>query len=91
VEFCPDNCVTKYYLVGDRPIKLIWPSPKMYVVLKYEWDSGNFIEGGEYIADIFFSTSDVEQIAEDVFLREVENLEAKRKCDTEIYMKKFLK
>jgi hypothetical protein len=79
VKFCPDNFVTEYYLVGVRPIKLIWPPTKMYEALKYDWSSGNFIEGDEYIADIFFSTSDVEQIAEDVFLREVENLKAKRR------------
>lgn len=79
VEFCPDNCVTEYYLVGDRPVKKIWSSSKIYEVLKYDWSSGNFIEGNEYIADIFFSTSDVEQIAEDVFLREVEDLKAKRR------------
>lgn len=79
VEFCPDNFVTEYYLVGVRPIKLIWPPTKRYEVLKYDWSSGNFIEGNEYIADIFFSTSDVEQIAEDVFLREVESLKAKRR------------
>lgn len=83
VEFCQDNCVTEYYLVGVRPIKLIWSSTKMYEVLKYDWNSGNFIEGNEYIADIFFSTSDVEQIAEDVFLREVEDLKEKMKCGTD--------
>lgn len=83
LEFCPDNCVTQYYLVGDRPVKLIWPPSKIYEVMKYDWSLGNFIEGNEYIADIFFSTSDVEQIAEDVFLREVEDLKAKRKCDTD--------
>lgn len=79
VEFCPDNFVTEYYLVGVRPIKLIWPPTKRYEVLKYDWSSGNFIEGNECIADIFFSTSDVEQIAEDVFLSEVESLKAKRR------------
>lgn len=83
VEFCPDNCVTEYYLVGYRPVKKIWSSSKIYEVLKYDWSSGNFIEGNEYIDYIYFSTSDVEQIAEDVFLREVEDLKAKRKCDTD--------
>jgi hypothetical protein len=79
VEFCPDNCVTKYYLVGDRPVKMIWLESKIHEVLKYDWSSGDFTPGNEYIADIFFSTSDVEQIAEDVFIREVENLRAKRR------------
>jgi hypothetical protein len=79
VEFCPDNYVTKYYLVGDRPVKMICSASKIHEVLKYDWSSGDFTLGNEYIADIFFSTSDVEQIAEDVFLREVENLKAKRR------------
>lgn len=78
VDFSAENCITKYYTVGDRPIKLICKPQNKYEVLKYDWNSGNFIPGEEYIADIFFSTSDVEQIAEDVFHKEVENLRKKK-------------
>lgn len=78
VDFSPENCITKYYTVGDRPIKLIYKPQNKYEVLKYDWNLGNFILGEEYIADIFFSTSDVEQIAEDVFHKEVENLRKKK-------------
>lgn len=74
----PENCITKYYTVGDRPIKLICKPQNKYEVQKYDWNSGNFIPGKEYIADIFFSTSDVEQIAEDVFMLEVEKLRRKK-------------
>jgi hypothetical protein len=78
VKFSPENCIAEYYMVGARPIKRIYKTQGKYEVLKYDWSSGNFIPGQEYIADILFSTSDVEQIAEDVFMDEVERLRGKK-------------
>ena len=75
VEYNPDNAVTKYYLVGDRPVQLIYSPGGERTALKYDWETGRFIDGEDYIAKVYFSTSDVEEISEDRFHREVESLQ----------------
>jgi len=75
VKYSPDNTVIKWYLVGDRPVQLIYSPGGKLTALKYDWETGRFIDGEDYIATVLFSTSDVEQISEDSFFREVESLQ----------------
>ncbi|TCL31817.1 hypothetical protein EV210_12629 [Anaerospora hongkongensis] len=78
VKYSPDNTVGEYYLVGDRPVQLIYSPGGKRTALKYDWETGRLIDGGDYIAKVSFSTSDdddVERISEESFFREVESLQ----------------
>jgi len=74
VEYSPDNTEINYYLVGDRPVQLIYYPGCKYTALKYDWQTGCFIDGEDYIDKVYFSHDDVERISEDQFIHEVETL-----------------
>ena len=79
VEYSPDNTEINYYLVGARPVKMIYFPGGRYTARKYDWQTGCFIGGEEYIAEVYFSTSDVERISEEQFIHEVETLRGEEK------------
>lgn len=74
VEYSPDNTVSEYYLVGYMPVQLIYYPGREDTALKYDWQTGCFIDGADYIDKVYFSHSDVERISEDQFIHEVETL-----------------
>lgn len=78
IEDTPGNWTNEYHICGIRPIRMMKEPEKVYSVWKYDWDSGNFIEGSEYLAEIYFSTGDVEEVGEEQFFREVRQLRAEK-------------
>lgn len=74
IEYTPGNWTNGYHICGFRPIREIWEPGKSQSVWKYDWDTGNFIMGDEYLAEIYFSTGDVEEIGEKQFFSEVRQL-----------------
>lgn len=74
VEYSPDNTVSEYYLVGYMPVQFIYFPGREKTALKYDWQTGCFINGEDYIDKVYISHSDVERISEDQFIHEVETL-----------------
>lgn len=65
----------EYYLFGDRPVKLVSVDDNAgRQILKYDWDSGFFIPGSDYLQKILFAKDEVEAIAEAEFIAATETL-----------------
>jgi len=66
----------KYYIVGIRPIKYIYhPEMRLLTAKKYDWSTGCFVSGAEYLAEISFA-DEVEEVDKEEFIRQVERLRA---------------
>jgi hypothetical protein len=76
-----------YYIVGIRPIKYIYhPETGLITAKKYEWSTGCFVSGEEYISEISFG-DEVEEIHKEEFIQHVEKLRAFNvKADGELAM-----
>lgn len=71
--------IIEYHIVGDRPVQLIYtPKRVLQTALKYDWESGRFVPGEDYIVKATMSTSDAEQVSEDEFIHEVVALRARK-------------
>ncbi|GAB4211616.1 MAG: hypothetical protein OHK0022_46360 [Roseiflexaceae bacterium] len=65
----------RYFIVGDRPVKYIHdPAVPSITTEKYDWETGVFVPGGEYLAEVTMGTGDVEEVEEDEFIQQVERL-----------------
>ncbi|MEO1298186.1 MAG: hypothetical protein AAFW75_20875 [Cyanobacteria bacterium J06636_16] len=64
----------EYYMVVERPVKLVPTKEGGSTVLKYNFKTGNFDYGMEYLTRITFGDEDVEQVSEDEFIQHVEKL-----------------
>lgn len=71
IEAAPHNWINGYHMCGDRPIREIREPGKWASAWKYDWETGNFIVGDDYLEKVYHSTSDVEEVGEEEFLREV--------------------
>jgi hypothetical protein len=65
----------EYYLFGARPVKWVaiegHPAQQ---VLKYDWDTGFFILGTDYVHRILFDKHEIEELAEPAFIVATETL-----------------
>jgi hypothetical protein len=66
-----EHYLYRFYIVGIRPIQLV-PTDDLLYTLKYDWDTGKFINGFEFRAKAMMSNSDVEEITEEEFIQYVE-------------------
>ena len=65
----------EYYLFGDRPVK--WVSVEGHParqVLKYDWDTGFFVLGQDYLQKILFGKDDIDELTEAEFINATETL-----------------
>ncbi|HEU4328286.1 MAG TPA: hypothetical protein VFS21_34430 [Roseiflexaceae bacterium] len=65
----------RFFIVGDRPVKYIHdPAVPSITTVKYDWKTGRFVPGEEYLAEVTMSTGDVEEVDEAEFIQHVERL-----------------
>lgn len=64
----------EYYIVVERPIKLVSTEDGGMTVLKYNFETGGFDYGMEYLSRVRFGKDDVEKVSEDEFVQHVEKL-----------------
>jgi hypothetical protein len=68
----------EYYLFGDRPVKFVAiDGDPARQILKYDWESGFFVPGSDYLQKILFGKDDVEELAEGPFIVATETLRRK--------------
>lgn len=68
----------EYYLFGDRPVKFVAVDGEpARQILKYDWESGFFIPGSDYLQKILFGKDDVEEPTEGEFIVATETLRRK--------------
>jgi hypothetical protein len=69
----------EYYLFGDRPVKFVAiDGDPARQILKFDWESGFFVPGSDYLQKILFGKDDVEELAERAFIVATETLRRKR-------------
>lgn len=65
----------KFFIVGRRPVKAV-PTPSGGMdILAFDWGTGGFVRGGEYLTRISFPDGEVDQVDEEEFERRVEELQ----------------
>jgi hypothetical protein len=64
----------EYYIVVERAIKLVPTEDGGMTVLKYNFETGRFDYGMEYLSRVMFGKDDVENVSEDEFVQHVEKL-----------------
>ena len=69
-----ESGLEEYYIVVERAIKLVTTEDGGMTVLKYNFDTGRFDYGMEYLSRVMFGKDDVENVSEDDFVQHVEKL-----------------
>jgi hypothetical protein len=64
----------EYYIVVERAIKLVPTEDGGMTVLKYNFETGRFDYGMEYLSRVMFGKDDVEKVSEDELVQHVEKL-----------------
>ncbi|GET35957.1 hypothetical protein [Microseira wollei] len=64
----------EYYIVVERPIKVVSTKDGGMTVLKYNFETGGFDYGMEYLSRVMFGKDDVEKVSEEEFVQHVEKL-----------------
>ncbi|MBD2767759.1 hypothetical protein IC235_07625 [Hymenobacter sp. BT664] len=64
----------EYYIVVERPIKVVPTEDGGLNVLKYNFETGRFDYGMKYLSRVRFGKDDVEQVSEEEFVQHVEKL-----------------
>lgn len=68
----------EYYLFGLRPVKFVAiEGEPARQILKYDWDSGFFVPGSDYLQKILFGKDDMEEPTEAEFIVATETLRRK--------------
>jgi len=67
----------RFYIVGDLPIQLQTLSDGRKVVLKLDMNTGFFVDGGEFMANVIASP-DAHNVTEDDFIQQTERLRRER-------------
>lgn len=70
----PNNWTNEYHLFGDRPIRIIWVPNKYNDTWKYDWNTGEFVEGQEYEVEVRMNHGDTEEVSEVEFYENVDRL-----------------
>jgi hypothetical protein len=70
----------RYYIVGERPVKMIRTEAGGLGAYALNWTTGEFVLAMKYLAEIYkIERDDVERIPEEEFNRKVEELRKKIK------------
>ena len=64
----------EYYIVVERPVKVVATEDGGMTVLKYNFETGQFDYGMEYLSRLRFGKDDVEKVSEEAFVQHVEKL-----------------
>ena len=65
----------EYYLFGDRPVMFVAVDGEpARQVLKYDWDTGFFVLGADYVQKILFGKDEVEELGRAEFVAATEAL-----------------
>ena len=73
------NTLPRYFIVGERPVKVLRTRDGGVQLLAYDWTSGDFTSDPSYMSRIFFGDgSDVDEVAESDFEAQVEQLKSGR-------------
>jgi len=65
----------RYFVYGERPVKMVRTADGGLDVLAYEWETGEFVRDLDYYTDIYYSTDDdARRVSEDEFNRYVAEL-----------------
>jgi len=64
----------KYYILVELAVKLVPTEDGGMTVLKYNFETGRFDYGMEYLTEVLFGKDDVEKVSEDEFVQHVEKL-----------------
>lgn len=64
----------EHYIVVERVIKLVPTEDGGMTVIKYNFETGRFDYGMEYLSRVMFGKDDVEHVSEDEFVQHVEKL-----------------
>ena len=65
----------EYYLFGDRPVMFVAVDDEpARQVLKYDWDTGFFVPGPDYVHKILFGKDEVEELGRAEFIAATEAL-----------------
>lgn len=67
----------QFYIVGNLPIQLQILSDGKKIMLKLDMNTGFFVDGGEFMANIIASP-DVNSVTEDDFIQQTERLRRER-------------
>lgn len=69
----------EYYLFGDRPVMFVAVDGEpARQVLKYDWDTGFFVLGSDYVQKILFGRDEVEELGRAEFIAATEALRRRR-------------
>jgi len=69
----------EYYIVVERPVKFVPTEDGGMSILKYNFETGRFDYGMEYLSRVMFSKDDdIEQVSEDEFVQQVEKLRGRK-------------
>lgn len=69
----------QYHIVCTRPVKIVRIENGSPEMLKFDWDTGGYVNGDNLWADVFLSHGgDVERVTEAEFIQYVEGLRAHR-------------
>ena len=66
-----------YFIFESRPVKVVATDDGGMTVLKYDWDSGEFEYGMEYLSELFRGGADVVEVTEEQFDSYVEELRSR--------------
>lgn len=74
-----DLDLPQYHIVCTRPVKILRSENGRVEMLKFDWDTGGFVDGNNLWADVFLSHGgDVEQVTEEEFIQYIEELRGRR-------------
>lgn len=69
------NDLPKYYLVDERPVKMVETEDGGLGAYALNWKTGEFVLAMKYLAEIYkIERDDVERVSEEEFNRKVEEL-----------------
>jgi hypothetical protein len=67
----------RYFVVGSRPVKFVATQDGGMAILKYDWQTGEFVYGMEYLSKVY-GRGDIDELSEKEFDEYVEKLRKER-------------
>ena len=75
----PAAYLSGYFIVGERPVKVVKTGDHAIDVLAYDWATGEFARDASYLSKVTFGVGEVEKVTREEFEAEVERLRAGRR------------